>query len=88
MLPVRCFTCGKVIAAVHGRFLSLTEGPAPAMTNREALDHLEIRRYCCRTHFITYSEDCTNVPAVEGEFVPGIATVTRKCQKRRLVTAR
>ncbi len=85
MLPVRCFTCGKVIAGYEQRFDALLAG---GWTVGDALDELGLRRRCCRTRFITRTDDCTDVPAIEGEFVPGIASINRRCTKKRLVLAR
>lgn len=85
MLPVRCFTCGKVIAALEVPFDRLVDG---GRTVREALDELKIVRSCCRTRFITRAEDCTDVPVIDGEFVPGIARIKRQCTTKRWISAR
>ncbi|WP_456369208.1 DNA-directed RNA polymerase subunit N [Geoglobus sp.] len=51
MFPVRCFTCGAVIAHRYEEYRSLLDsGKSP----KEALDELGINRYCCRRMFLTY----------------------------------
>jgi DNA-directed RNA polymerase subunit N len=49
IIPVRCFTCGKVIAdkwEEYKREVSKGENPA------KVLDSLGIKRYCCRRMFL------------------------------------
>lgn len=51
MIPVRCFTCGKVISshwAEYGKRVDELEEPA------KVLDDLGIERYCCRRMFLTH----------------------------------
>ncbi len=51
MFPVRCFTCGAVIAHKWEEYKKLvSEGKSP----RAALDELGVERYCCRRMFFTY----------------------------------
>ncbi len=45
IIPVRCFTCGKVLGQVYERYLSLLD---QQKTEAEALEELGLRRYCCR----------------------------------------
>jgi len=45
MIPVRCFSCGKVVGSAYEDFrkrVSLGEEP------QAVLDDLGFRRYCCR----------------------------------------
>jgi len=45
IIPVRCFTCGKVIGSAYETYVKRVKmGEAPA----EVLDSLGIKRYCCR----------------------------------------
>ena len=51
IIPVRCFTCGKVIGNkwetyLHHLSASYTEG--------DALDMLGLKRYCCRRMLLTH----------------------------------
>jgi DNA-directed RNA polymerase I, II, and III subunit RPABC5 len=45
IIPIRCFTCGKVLGQVYERYLSLLD---QQKTEAEALEELGLRRYCCR----------------------------------------
>jgi DNA-directed RNA polymerase subunit N (RpoN/RPB10) len=45
IIPVRCFSCGKVIGGLYETYIHMIEdGKSP----REALDELGLDRYCCR----------------------------------------
>ncbi|HLC36022.1 MAG TPA: DNA-directed RNA polymerase subunit N [archaeon] len=45
MVPVRCFSCGKVVSQSYEEFIGRTEkGEKPG----KVLDELGIERYCCR----------------------------------------
>ena len=45
MIPIRCFSCNKVIAnKVETYEVKINEG----MSANEALDYLQLERYCCR----------------------------------------
>jgi DNA-directed RNA polymerase subunit N len=51
MIPVRCFTCGKVIASVWEEYekrVSEFENPG------KVLDDLGIDRYCCRRMLLSH----------------------------------
>jgi DNA-directed RNA polymerase subunit N len=51
MMPVRCFTCGKVIGDKWEEFKErVTEGEDA----KKVLDDLKIKRYCCRRIFISH----------------------------------
>lgn len=53
MIPVRCFTCGKVISAAWEEYARRRD----AGENRgEILDDLGITRYCCRRMLLTHKE--------------------------------
>lgn len=66
IIPVRCFTCGKVTGNKWEQYLTLlqddyTEGYGWALGDgvlmavaREALDALGLRRYCCRRMLLTH----------------------------------
>lgn len=50
MRPIRCFTCGKLLADKYAAFDErLKKGEDP----QKILDDLEIDRYCCRSMMIT-----------------------------------
>jgi len=51
IMPVRCFTCGKLVADKWEEFSSrVKSGEKP----KEILDELGITRYCCRRMFISH----------------------------------
>ena len=53
LIPVRCFTCGNVIANKFGEYsnrIKAGEDPAAVM------DSLNIKRYCCRRMFVSSVE--------------------------------
>ncbi len=53
IIPVRCFTCGRVIGSAYQPFKArVADGEAPA----EVLDSLGITRYCCRRMIITHAD--------------------------------
>ena len=50
MIPIRCFTCGKLIGDKFSDFESKVKaGEDPA----KVLDELKINRYCCRRMLIS-----------------------------------
>jgi len=53
IIPVRCFTCGKVIGDRWEEFARRTkQGESPG----KVLDELGMKRYCCRRMFISHVE--------------------------------
>ena len=53
IIPVRCFTCGKVIGDRWEEYARRTkQGESPA----KVLDELGMKRYCCRRMFISHVE--------------------------------
>jgi DNA-directed RNA polymerases I, II, and III subunit RPABC5 len=51
IIPVRCFTCGKVIGNKWETYLALLQSD---MTEADALDDLGLKRYCCRRMILTH----------------------------------
>ncbi len=51
IIPVRCFTCAKVIASKWEIYLELLER---GHTNLEALEIIGFKRYCCRRMFLNH----------------------------------
>lgn len=45
LVPVACFSCGRRIGDVWGRYNDML---AAGTTPQEAFDALRLRRYCCR----------------------------------------
>lgn len=53
LIPVRCFTCGKVVASLYEEYKKRIErGESP----KNALDALGLNRYCCRKMLISHVE--------------------------------
>ena len=51
IIPVRCFTCGKVVgSAYEGYQANLKKG----MKSKEALDATGLVRFCCRRMIISH----------------------------------
>ncbi len=51
LLPVRCFTCNKVISFLWDQYQQLLKR---CYSEGDALDALKIKRYCCRRMFLTH----------------------------------
>ncbi len=49
IIPVRCFTCGKVIGNKYETYLTYGNGQ-----EKLALDELKLNRYCCRRMLLTH----------------------------------
>ena len=62
IIPVRCFTCGKVLGDVYKEYLrrceeykkALDAGEKPKETPKQILDDLGVERYCCRRMIISH----------------------------------
>lgn len=60
--PVRCFTCGKVIASAYEEYKkrydeyqkSIDSGEKPKETPKEILDDLGLNRFCCRRMIVSH----------------------------------
>lgn len=50
MIPVRCFSCGKVVASAYEPFIARTKaGENP----QKVMEDLGLERYCCRRMLVT-----------------------------------
>jgi DNA-directed RNA polymerase subunit N len=62
IIPVRCFTCGKVISDVYEDYVKRYEeynkaikaGEKPKETPKQILDDLGLDRFCCRRMVLTH----------------------------------
>ena len=53
IIPVRCFTCGKVVGSAYQSFVELTRaGDDPG----HVIDELGLSRYCCRRMVLSHAE--------------------------------
>lgn len=53
IIPVRCFTCGKVVGSLWQPFLAKVNGGEKPET---VLDELGVTRYCCRRMLLANAE--------------------------------
>ena len=72
IIPIRCMTCGKVLADKWFTYLELVKAKGGSKSKQEhmildisletikktpegeALDELNLTRYCCRRHMLTH----------------------------------
>ena len=52
IIPVRCFSCGKVIGNIYNTYLKLIN--ENNISSEEALKQLNLTRYCCRRMIISH----------------------------------
>ena len=53
MIPVRCFTCGRVVGSDYEKFVERTgKGETP----KAVLDALGVERFCCRRMILSHVE--------------------------------
>jgi DNA-directed RNA polymerase subunit N len=57
-IPVRCFTCGKVISNKWDEFQERVED---GEDKKEVLDDIGLEKYCCRTIFLTHVDTIDEV---------------------------
>ena len=58
LVPVRCFTCGKLIADKYEDYQNkIKTGEEP----QKVLDELKIERYCCRRMLLTTVESIQQI---------------------------
>jgi DNA-directed RNA polymerase I, II, and III subunit RPABC5 len=48
-IPVRCFTCNKIIGCYEEKYGKLLDS---GMSEKDALDTIGMSRYCCRRMFL------------------------------------
>ncbi|KAL5252642.1 hypothetical protein ACHWQZ_G015433 [Mnemiopsis leidyi] len=51
IIPVRCFTCGKVVGNKYETYLALLQADYP---EADVMDKLGLRRYCCRRMLLSH----------------------------------
>ena len=54
MIPVRCFTCGKILGNLEDTFY---EQLKCNKSIKDILNDLNLKRYCCRAIMMTYSKN-------------------------------
>jgi DNA-directed RNA polymerase subunit N (RpoN/RPB10) len=58
IVPVRCFSCGKVIGSSYEEYQKLL---ADGKSIKEALDAVGLRRFCCRSAIMSHVETIETV---------------------------
>ncbi|MEM2856007.1 MAG: DNA-directed RNA polymerase subunit N [Candidatus Nitrosocaldaceae archaeon] len=53
IIPVRCFTCGALIADKYQTYIKLIKSGEKA---EDVMNELNIKRYCCRRMFLSNVE--------------------------------
>ncbi len=53
IIPVRCFTCGKVVGSLWEPFIARVNGGEDPRT---VLDNLGLQRYCCRRMLLSNAD--------------------------------
>ncbi len=53
IIPVRCFSCGKVVG---DKWKSFSQRVAAGEPPRDVLDDLGVERYCCRRMLLSHVE--------------------------------
>ena len=66
IIPVRCFTCGKVISSKYEKFIKLTKereekekyknNHDDRINNDDIFKLLKLKRYCCRRMVLTHTD--------------------------------
>lgn len=65
IIPVRCFTCGKVIGNKFDTYLELMNND---YSESDALNELGLMRYCCRRMLLTHVDLMTRLLNYNSEF--------------------
>ena len=60
IIPIRCFTCGKLIADKWEEYIERIKKGEDA---KKVLDDLHLNRYCCRRMLITHIDLIKNISA-------------------------
>ncbi|KAK0734333.1 RNA polymerase N/8 kDa subunit [Lasiosphaeria miniovina] len=51
IIPIRCFSCGKVTGDIWEKFVKLLDN---GVTEGDAMDDIGCKRYCCRRMVMTH----------------------------------
>lgn len=81
MFPVRCYTCGCVLAHLHPTYREEVR----TETSGRVLDQLDVRRICCRRMFLGHVDivrDQLAYPNVDMVLDEARSTVLRRAIKK------
>ncbi len=67
IIPIRCFSCGKLIAT---KWVQYSELVANDVTVAQALDRVGLTRVCCRRMFISHVELIDDILLLENYQIP------------------
>eukprot|EP00842_Homolaphlyctis_polyrhiza_P002726 jgi/Hompol1/3454/HPOL_001586-RA len=51
IIPVRCFSCGKVVGDKWNPYITLLQND---VSEKDAMDQLGLKRYCCRRMVLSH----------------------------------
>uniref|UniRef100_A0AC35UFD0 DNA-directed RNA polymerases I, II, and III subunit RPABC5 n=1 Tax=Rhabditophanes sp. KR3021 TaxID=114890 RepID=A0AC35UFD0_9BILA len=51
IIPVRCFTCGRVVGNLWNPYVEMLQ---QEVSEGDALDALKLKRYCCRRMLLSH----------------------------------
>ena len=58
IIPIRCMTCGRVLSTVWDEYKKrIAKGGKP----EKVLDDLGVKKYCCRSLFLTHTDSIKEV---------------------------
>jgi len=57
-MPIRCFSCGKVLGGLYEEFKERTQKGEDA---GKVLDDLGVKKYCCRKMILTHAETIDDI---------------------------
>lgn len=87
MLPVRCFTCNKVIGRYESEFASFKKTPTKLgvedLSYTDFFTEFGITRYCCRKIFLTHVDIYQHDAEIEMEHVK----VYKDLEVQKIVTS-
>jgi DNA-directed RNA polymerase subunit N len=58
IVPVRCFTCGKVVGHLWAEYKKRVDAGEKAEV---VMNELNLKRYCCRMTFLTHSDNIKEI---------------------------
>jgi len=59
IVPIRCFSCGQLVADKYDEYLKLIN--EDKKTPNDALDILGVKKYCCRRMFLSHVESIDEI---------------------------
>ena len=62
IIPVRCFTCGKVVGSSYDVYMAAL---AKGKSGKEALDATGLQRFCCRRMVLSHVDLIKEAPPYE-----------------------